>query len=396
MKQNLLSVRTLFFIVLLGLSLPSAWGQDDELKNWSLSGYIKNLEALYFLNEPIFPGTEETFFQDNLIHNRLNFTAYLSEAITFRADLRSRIFYGELVKLQPNYGDLINDANNDYLDLSLVLLDEEAWVIHTMLDRLYFEYLKNNLEIRLGRQRVNWGINMVWNPNDVFNAYSFTDFDYEERPGSDALRVKYYTGFASSIEIVSKVFDDWDEATIGALWKLNKWKYDFQILAAFVENDLALGGGWAGNIKTASFKGEFTWFHATKPGQKDNFAATFGVDYSFSNSFYINGGFLYNHLGSSSANVANLFSFELSARNLYPYKYAIFGQWTYPFTPLINGGMAVIYSPVDVHPLFVNPTVTLSIKENWDIDFIGQIVFNKTDKYTSPLQVAFLRLKFSY
>jgi hypothetical protein len=265
-----------------------------------------------------------------------------------------------------------------------------------MLDRLYFEYVKNNWEIRLGRQRVNWGINTVWNPNDIFNAYSFTDFDYEERPGSDALRVKYYTGYASSIEIVGKLFDNWDEATIGALWRWNKWNYDFQILAAYVENDLAFGGGWAGNIKNASFKGEFTYFLATDSETKDNFAATFGMDYSFSNSFYINVGFLYNHLGSSSDNVANLFNFELSARNLYPYKYAIFGQWSYPFSPLINGGMAIIYSPVEVHPLFINPTITLSIKENWDMDFVGQFVFNKNEKYTSPLQVAFLRLKFSF
>lgn len=383
-------------VVLLGLFLQVAFSQEESPKNWALSGYIKNLQTLYFLNEPLFPGSGETFFQDNLIHNRLNFSYFINEEFTFKADLRTRIFYGEFVKLDPNFGKMVDNANNDYLDLSLVVLDDDAWVIHTMLDRLYFEFVKNNWEIRLGRQRVNWGINTVWNPNDIFNAYAFTDFDYEERPGSDALRVKYYTGFASSVEIVAKLFDDWDKATIGALWKWNKWNYDFQILAAWVENDLAFGGGWAGNIKNASFKGEFTYFHSTKSGIKNNVAATFGVDYSFSNSFYINGGFLYNHLGSSSDDISNLFTFELSSRNLYPYKYALFGQWSYPFSPLLNGGMAIIYSPVRVHPLFVNPSITLSIKENWDLDLIGQIVFNRDEKYTSPLQVAFLRLKFSF
>ena len=34
-----------------------------------------------------------------------------------------------------------------------------------------------------GRQRINWGQTFVWNVNDVFNAYSYFDFDYKERPG---------------------------------------------------------------------------------------------------------------------------------------------------------------------------------------------------------------------
>ena len=38
-------------------------------------------------------------------------------------------------------------------------------------------------------------MNLVWNPNDLFNAFSFVDFDYEERPGSDALRIQKYTGY---------------------------------------------------------------------------------------------------------------------------------------------------------------------------------------------------------
>ena len=271
-----------------------------------------------------------------------------------------------------------------------------------MIDRLYLEYVKNNLEVRVGRQRINWGINTVWNPNDIFNAFAFTDFDYEERPGSDAIRIKYYTGIASSVEVATRIFNVFEkdslkqEKIIAGLWKINKWNYDFQLLAGYVKNDLAIGGGWAGNIKNASFKGEFTYFYALEDSVQHAFAATLGWDYSFSNSLYINAGYLYNSIGASNADVSNLFQFELSARNLYPYKHAIFAQTSYPFSPLINAGVAVIYSPVNVHPLFVNPTFTLSITENWDLDFIGQIVFNDSGKYSSPLQAFFIRLKFSY
>ena len=369
-------------------------------KKWELNGYVKNLQTLLFFNDA-YPDLQQqrlvdTFLQDNLLHNRLNFKWYPNDHWTFYAEARNRVFFGDLVKATPDYGALIDDANNDYFDLSAVLLDKNGWVVHTMLDRLYLEYVSGNWEIRMGRQRINWGISTVWNPNDVFNAFSFTDFDYEERPGSDALRVKYYTGFASSLEFVVRAFDHWNEGTIAGLWRFNKWQYDFQLLGGYTEGFLTLGGGWAGNLKNAGFKGEFNYFRGLEDNQQDAFTATIGVDYSFSNSMYLNVGLLYNSLGSLDASINGLFSFQLSARNLYPYRWATFTQLSFPFTPLLNGGVAIIYSPVEVQPLFFNPTLTYSIKENWDLDMVGQLVFNRDNGYTSPIQAAFLRMKFSF
>ncbi|MCB9264396.1 MAG: hypothetical protein H6558_05145 [Lewinellaceae bacterium] len=375
---------------------------QDKSKNWSLSGYVKNMQTLLFFNDA-YPDLQQgmlvdTFLQDNLIHNRLNFHWLLNDELKLRADLRTRVFYGDLVRATPGYGKSIDNVNNDYFDLSLILLNENAWVVHTMIDRLYLEYFKGNWEVRLGRQRINWGISTVWNPNDIFNAFSFTDFDYEERPGSDALRVKYYTGFASSVELAVRMFDNFDEATIAGMWKFNTGSYDIQVLGGYDRQNLVIGGGWAGNLDDAGLKGELTYFLPLEKEKNDAFAATVGIDYSFSNSLYINTGYLFNSVGSTTAGVSNLFEFELSARNLYPYRHAVFAQVSYPFTPLLNGGAAFIYSPVEVHALFANPTLTLSVAENWDLDFVGQVVFDKEQGkgFVSPLQAFFLRLKFSY
>ncbi len=365
-----------------------------------VSGYVKNLQTLLFFNDA-YPDVQQfklvdTFLQDNLIHNRLNFRWSIAEKWNFRADIRSRIFFGDLVKANPDYAKQVDNANNDYFDLSLVLLDQSSFVVHSMLDRLYFEYFDDQWEIRLGRQRINWGIGTVWNPNDIFNAFAFTDFDYEERPGSDALRVKRYLGFASSIEIAVKAFDSWDQATAAAMWKFNKGTYDIQILSGVAQNDFVLGAGWAGNLKDAGFKGELTYFLPLDGDKNNSFAATFGVDYAFSNSLYLNSGYLYNSNGSTQAGVSNLFDFQLSAKNLYPYRHAIFTQLSYPFTPLVNGGMALIYSPVATHALFFNPTITVSVAQDWDLDFVGQLVFNDDGGYISPIQALFFRLKWSY
>ncbi len=385
--------RNILWLLLLGLSLPY-WGtaQDDAPRPWSLTGYMKNLQTGLFFND-VSPGGYQ---QDNLLHNRLNFRWFPGEHWRMRADLRTRVFYGDLVRLDENFGANIDDVNNDYFDLSLVLFESDAWVGHTMLDRLYVEYLRGNWEVRLGRQRVNWGITTVWNPNDIFNAFAFTDFDYEERPGSDVLRIKRYTGFASSLELVGRFADQLDSTIVAGMWRFNTGGYDFQVLGGYVQDQWALGGGWAGSIQKAGFKGEFTVFIPQEAGNL-SFAATTELDYAFENGLYASLGYLYNSNGSTDANILELFTFELSAQNLYPYRHAIFAQSTYPITPLFNGALALIYSPVKAQSLFVNPTLTYSIATNWDLDLIGQVVFeDQKGGYSSPLQAGFLRVKYSF
>lgn len=380
-----------------------ARAQEDSLasRHWEVNGYVKNLQTLLFFNDA-YPDFQQfklvdTFLQDNLLHNRVNFKWYPTENLTFYAEFRNRIFWGDLVKSTPDYAGQVADAGNDYFDLSWVLLDGNNFVIHSMLDRLYAEYVGGKWEIRVGRQRINWGINTVWNPNDIFNAFSFTDFDYEERPGSDALRVRYYTGVTSSVEVAVRAFDRWEDATLAGLWRWNTKGYDFQVLGGYNRGDVCLGGGWAGPLGNWGWKGEFTLFIPIEETEDKAFAATTGLDYAFGNSLYVNAGYLYNSEGGTNTSIAGLFSFDLSARNLYPYRHAVFAQASYPFTPLLNGGLAIIYSPVKSQALFANPTLSVSIKENWDLDLVGQLVFDKEEKgYKSLIQALFLRLKLSY
>lgn len=368
------------------------FGQEKE-QNWALSGYIKNLQTGIFQNHP----AGDSYLQDNLIHNRLNFKWFPDEHWTFRAELRTRVFYGDVVLANRDFADLVDDANNDYFDLSLILFDGKSWVGHTMLDRLYVEYNKNDWEIRLGRQRINWGINTVWNPNDVFNAFAFTDFDYEERPGSDALTIKKYTGIASSVELAVNLADRLDETVIAGRWQLNQWNYDFQLIGGYMQDSWLLGAGWAGQINLIGFKGEWSYFLPIEEELPTSFALSLGFDYIFEKGLYLNLGYLYNSNGSLSDGIDNLFNFELSAQNLYPYRHAVFLQATTAISPLVSTGLAIIYSPVAVHPVFLNPSFTVSIANNWDLDLIGQLVFNDTSRaYTSPIQAIFLRTKFSF
>ena len=76
--------------------------------------------------------------------------------------------------------------DNGYLDLTEKISSGNSYLLYTNIDRLNLSYTFNKLEIQIGRQRVNWGISSVWTPNDIFNSSSFINFDYAEKPGSDA------------------------------------------------------------------------------------------------------------------------------------------------------------------------------------------------------------------
>ncbi len=367
-------------------------GQEEEEKNWELHGYVKNVQSIVSIKG------NDSYLLDNLIHNRLNFKWYVNDNFTVHAGLRNRLFFGDTPRLTPNYAALIENGNNDALDLSVNIIDGKGVLLNSYFDRLYVDYAKGNWELRLGRQRINWGINTFWNPNDIFNAYSFTDFDYAERPGSDAIRIKYNLGFASSVELAIKYFDDWDEAVIGGLWKTNVKSYDIQFLAGKVKSDMVLGMGWAGNIKNAGFKGEVSWFSPINSDTSNSSVnATMGLEYAFKKGLFISGGFLYNSEGRTKGGLADVFNFELSAKNLYPFQYAIYGLAQFPLNPMISGGLSVVYSPVSSSPMFISPSIGYAIAQNWDLDLTGQLVYNQENKkYINPISAIFLRINYSF
>ncbi|MFW5762202.1 MAG: hypothetical protein ACOCXH_14605, partial [Cyclobacteriaceae bacterium] len=296
------------------------------------------------------------------------------------------------------------DVNDDYFDFSFFPIQGDNLLLHTMLDRAYVQWSKNNWEVSLGRQRINWGINLAWNPNDIFNAYNFFDFDYEERPGTDALRVVHYTGFASSIEFAAKAADSWDEWVAAGLWKINKWNYDFQFMSGVDRGDVVMGTGWAGNIDQAGFKGELSYWRPYdayfEKGIDDIFVGSIAFDYSFENSLYLYSSYLYNSNGETNPNFG-LIGFganqQLTAKNLIPYAHTLLLQGSYQLTPLVGVSLSNLYFPGATNGLFLSPNVRISMFQNWDLDLFGQLFYNNTpDGYKAASKFFYLRFKYSF
>lgn len=343
----------------------------------------------------------DSIITDNLIHNRVRLKWDITNRLQSVIEVRNRIFYGKATRLNPYLGEFLDDDIGQ-VDLSFVPINQKSLVVHSILDRAYLKYSQDKWELRMGRQRINWGVNLAFNPNDLFNAYSLVDFDYQERPGADALRFQYFTGDLSSLEFAVQPSKDIDSSILAGLWKFNKWKYDFQLLAGNYFDDFTLGTAWVGNIKDMGFKTEFSYFHS-----KHNFSDTLGylslstsLDYSFKNGIYVNASMLFNGLGTNqplnSSNLFQAFIGDISAKSLMPSKWTYFGQVSGVFNPAVNGSVSVFYMQ-GINLLLLMPTLIYNISDDWELMLTTQSSFGEINyKFKAAGSAIFLRMMYSF
>ncbi len=383
----------IFTCILILYSLVTVAQMDkSKLPLVTFSGYIKEVQSSYFIQKI------DSNASANLIHNRLNLKLNSGLKWSGRLEIRNRVFYGEQIKLTPNFGKTINQYEG-ILKLSHLWIDEKSYVAHSVIDRFLMRYSDDKWDVTIGRQRINWGINNIWNPNDIFNAYNFLDFDYEERPGSDAIRIQNSFKNTSSLEIAYKPSEKNDENILAFLYKSNKWKYDFQLLSGIYKTDYMIGGGWAGNIRDASFKGEMSYFipRNSTLNSSDSFSISLMVDQTFKNDWYVGVSGLYN------SNPSNLFLFNgalsgttFSAKMLFPFRYNFHTALVKTITPITSINFSTLYSPEN-NTLILLPTYSWNVATNFDLDATAQSFFaEQKDLYCNLITQFYVRGRWSF
>jgi len=390
-------IRKWLFIPFLGIiftALPfQAYSQEGII---SLNGYVKELYMFYSPESPI-PGFDVNNLGMNILHNRLNFKWYTTSKFTAVVEMRNRLMFGNLVRDFPDYQSTVN-VDNGLVNMSWITAQGSGWFVHSMIDRAYLDYSSGKWQVRAGRQRVNWGINFVWNPNDIFNTFSYFDFDYEERPGTDAVRVQYYAGVTSSAEMVYKPGRDQVHSALAGMYKFTRWNYDFQFLGGQAGNDWVLGGGWSGDIYGAGFRGEITHFEPRVSSSVKATVASVSGDYTFKNSLYIHASALYSSNGKTgkAGGMDILFNPDMSAKQLSFARYSLFGQISKPITPLFTGSFSGIVNPSD-GSFYFGPALTYSLMNNLELMLTGQLFFGDAGtEFGDVGQIAFGRLKWSF
>ncbi|WP_147392213.1 hypothetical protein [Algoriphagus lacus] len=311
------------------------------------------------------------------------------------AEFRTRLFWGEEVKYTPEFSAAIRNSN-EWINASVTWFETESMVMQTYIDRFWLEYQHQNWEIRLGRQRINWGIATIWNPNDIFNTYNFLDFDYEERPGRDAVKVRYRLSQTSSIELAASAADESNKAVAAIKYNFNRSTYDFQFSGGVYHEILTLGTGWSGSIGQAGFKGELQYF-APHQDTTSQINLVLESDYVFEKGWYVNLGFLFNSKGMDDpVENLSLFNFQLSPQNLMPTKWNGVFTTAKQFTPLLSGQVAVIYAP-GTRLMLVLPSVQYNLSTNLDVDFTWQSFYaEQYQDFQGVIHRGYLRMKWSF
>ena len=234
-------IRIFANFIFVGWSFQGLYAQDIDStgvkqKKLEVRGYVKDLQSLTFSNN------FDSLVTGNLIHNRVNLRWNPSDRFSGAIEFRNRLFWGEEVRLTPDFSSNLNN-NSEAVNASIIWFETESMVLQTNIDRFWIEYHGNTWEARLGRQRINWGISTVWNPNDIFNTYNFLDFDYEERPGRDAAKVTYHLSEMSNIELAAAAADQANKAVASIRYFTNRWKYDFQFSGGVYHEIFTIGAG---------------------------------------------------------------------------------------------------------------------------------------------------------
>ena len=384
MIRNLIFILS-FFLITTGTALS-----QDKPGFLTLNGYLSTMQSV------MFDSLSGPFVNENLIHNRLNLKGFVNDNITFAAEFRNRLFTGDMVRSGRSYSEMTG-SDQGWVDLSWNILNEQSFFLNTTIDRLWVDFNYGKFQARIGRQRINWGQTFVWNPNDIFNAYSFFDFDYVERPGSDAIRLQYYPGFSSAIEIAVKA-DYENDITAAALYRFNKMGYDIQFLAGYVNNeDLVAGAGWSGALGSVSFRGEASWFQPA-----NNFSDTTGMglftvgfDKVFKNNSMAQIQVMYCNNPPDMSDLTSLYSGNMSTKDLAFSRFSAFGQFSYPVTPLLNVSVSAIWFP-DLNGYFAGPSIDYSLAENIDFSLFWQHFDIRMSGNRTRNNMGFLRLKYSF
>jgi hypothetical protein len=359
----------------------------------SIGGYLSDMQSAMF--EKI----DKPWTLDNQMHNRLNFKAGLGCTANAVLEVRNRFLSGETVKNVPGYEEMIGQ-DRGWLDMSWNLFSDSSYIMNTSIDRVYIDLNMGKLQATIGRQRINWGMNFVWNPNDIFNAYSFFDFDYVERPGSDAIRLQYYFTPSAHLELVGKM-NSMDELSYAGLFRFSLEGIDFQVLGGLMDQkEIVAGGGFSGYIGPVSLNGELTYLQPRKNISQPGSATIAGFGASYLTPFQLNIQleYLYNEAAeeTSLSSFADFYYRNLTVRDLSIAPHTFFANLSYPVTPLFNAGVAAMYFP-KLKGFFAGPSLDLSLVKNLDLSFIMQhFTVELQQGSAQKATLGFLRLKWSF
>jgi hypothetical protein len=178
-------------------------------------------------------------------------------------------------------------------------------------ERLYLDAWLPFMDVRLGRQAIDWGSAFLVNPTDPFPEVLLTE-PWRERAGVDAARVTVPVGERHQLQAVAGIDDAFRDVRAAGRATANFWKTDFSLVGAYREHTLESLVG-PSSVKTrdglvgldvrgtagVGFWLEGAWHLEADPYEE----VAVGIDYSFAvlDGLVVQGQYYRNGAGSPEA-----------------------------------------------------------------------------------------------
>lgn len=234
----------------------------------------------YYLNVP-------TWSDSNLIAvgglGDLNRLRLMSEPDY--GDFRLQVAYEQLLNLSQRAGGGtsgsfvgIVPSGGEWLDLQWTIEETDHVIWAHRFDRLNLAWAPSQLlDVTLGRQAISWATTLFLTPADPFVPFDPSDPFREYRAGVDALRVQFFPGPLSDIDLVVRAADYSTGETVTVLGRgrtvLKSWELSAWLGALHDEPALAVGA--AGAVGPVAVRGEAA---LREEGDDAVFRGTVGID----------------------------------------------------------------------------------------------------------------------
>ncbi|RRD02716.1 hypothetical protein [Prevotella sp. OH937_COT-195] len=364
-----------------------------KTQGFNISGYVDNYTMIVETDPKI---TDRTLWQ-NITRNKLNAEWRFNEHLQIEVGMRNHLICGndDVTKVFKQ----VLRKNENLLNLSWQAIDKKGVMANLALERCVLQWSANQWEVKVGRQRINWGQTFVWNPNDVFRTSPFVTLYYPEYSGCDAIRTTYYHNETARSELAASV-DCKGKPTVAFLHNNHLGETDFQVMGGVYKgNSMVLGGGLSTSLKNSNIRMESSYFHNFKAkGRKtDIVQIVLGADRIFPNSLTLQGEVLYtnNVVKINTEDIWERSFLKYSARQLTISHWSFAGSIYYPFTAQCSIKAITGYW-LDHRAIYADLELKYQITQNLQVSAIAHTADYNDDPLRVDARMGTLRLKWNF
>ncbi len=229
-------------------------------------------------------------------------------------------------------------------------------------ERLYLDLDAGPARIRLGRQAINWGSALIWNPTDMFKEVYLTDY-WAERKGINAVKVYVPLPEDFRLTVAASTGDTvFSDNRYAARASLARWGADMSVVwMDDAANDLL---AWGVDVKGTAVIGYWVEAAMFAPKNRDYdpyYQAVAGVDYSFQvrDGLYIAAQYYYDQTGDSKREDYKWDEMQAGKRSTLATHYANL-MATLSWNSEISGTINAIYN-LDDQTAMASPYLTVTL-----------------------------------